>query len=123
MKFSAIVSAGVAVLGLVNAAALPKEKDRAMKRDSTVDSFDNSAWWGKKKRVSTVENFDNSAWWGKKRDSTVENFDNPAWLGKKEEDNRGRRGGRGLDLVLRLRLATSTPRSRELVIVGNRGST
>ncbi|KAL2192362.1 hypothetical protein P885DRAFT_47897 [Corynascus similis CBS 632.67] len=84
MKFTAIVSAGVAVLGLVNAAALPKEGDKAMKRDSTVESFDNPAWWGKK-RDSTVESFDNPAWWGKKRDSTVESFDNPAWWGKKRD--------------------------------------
>ncbi|KAK3304992.1 uncharacterized protein B0T15DRAFT_502195 [Chaetomium strumarium] len=84
MKLTSIVSAGVAVLGVVNAAALPAGSDGAVKRDSTVENLDNPAWWGKK-RDSDVENLDNPAWWGKKRDSDVENLDNPAWWGKKRD--------------------------------------
>lgn len=86
MKFTSIVSAGFAVLGAVNAAALPTVSTDVVERDSTTENLDNPAWWGKK-RDSTVEHFDAGLDWrgaDKKRDSTTENLDNPAWWGKKK---------------------------------------
>ncbi|AEO63811.1 uncharacterized protein THITE_2126257 [Thermothielavioides terrestris NRRL 8126] len=53
MKSTNIISAAVATHGVVNAAALPIPPDETAKQDSTVEEFDNPAWWGKEKRDLT----------------------------------------------------------------------
>lgn len=60
------------------AAAIPVAPEQ---RD--VDTYDNTAWWGKKEKRD-VDTYDNTAWWGK-RDGDVDQLDNTAWWGKKEK--------------------------------------
>ncbi|SPQ23462.1 af9cd9b5-94e9-4f3f-a880-14ed4685f315 [Thermothielavioides terrestris] len=70
MKSTNIISAAVATHGVVNAAALPIPPDETAKQDSTVEEFDNPAWWGKEKRDLTVESIDKTALGGKEKRAT-----------------------------------------------------
>lgn len=57
------------------AVALPVTPER---RD--IDSYDTTAWWGKKR---DVDSYDTTAWWGKR---DIDSYDTTAWWGKEKRE-------------------------------------